>query len=104
MQPLFTAPPRNRPPMGDRIRTWLVDRFRDLETALRLVREKFEGLDADIDAVEADIVEIEADIAPYLTPGSAIADPAGGATVDAEARAKLTELLTFLRDRGDIAT
>lgn len=35
-----------------------------------------------------------------LATGAAIPDPAGGGTVDAEARAAIVALLDFLRDRG----
>ncbi|MEM7506152.1 MAG: hypothetical protein AAF415_05355 [Pseudomonadota bacterium] len=43
------------------------------------------------------------EIAPALVPATPIADPSGGAVVDAEARTAINAILTTLRDQGSVA-
>lgn len=63
------------------------------------------GLENDVrgndNALRAAVVALQAVVGPQE---AAIADPTGGATVDAEARAAVVSILDALRNHGLIAT
>jgi hypothetical protein len=60
-------------------------------------------IDAGAESISLGAANIGMFGAPPTAQSSPIADPVGGATVDAEARQAITALLTYLRTRGDVA-
>ena len=58
---------------------------------------------AEVIATQTFVIDINAGDHLDLTQQAAVAGPAGGATVDAEARAVIDELITFLKNTGLMA-